>query len=133
MASLSDQIDRLSRNAKSIRSIVTKIGFLANGNRTEAGVAGPFTQAVLYKSLGDLIREVDPSELGLFNLVGSSRSGINRSNERDTRAVGNSEITRVEFPGATPLRQLPRRDDTQKPKELEPEVYAQAALKYLDR
>jgi len=129
MASLSDQIDRLSRNAKAIRSIVSKIGFLNNGNRTRAGIAGPFTQAVLYKPLGDLIRDVDPSELGLFNLVSPAGSGVI---DRDARAA-NSEITRVEFTGATPLRQPARKEEAQKSQELEPEVYAQAALKYLDR
>jgi hypothetical protein len=105
MTSLSDQIDRLSQCACSIKD--TTLGALKNNN--------PFTTAVLTTQLGDLIRDVDPSELGLFNLVPSS----------------DPEIKRVEFTGPTPLRKPTRRDD--KPPEIDPEVYAQAALKCIDQ
>jgi len=105
MTSLSDQIDRLSHCACSIKD--TTLGALKNNN--------PFTAAVLTTQLGDLIRDVDPSELGLFNLVPSS----------------DAEIKRVEFTGSTPLRKVTRRDD--KPPEIDPEVYAQAALKCIDQ
>jgi hypothetical protein len=125
MAALSDQTDRLSRNTKSIRSIAAKIG-----NHLGEGVAGPFTRAVLDTALGDLIRDVDLSEIGLFSLTDSTSAGTARAHERDAKGVENPELVRVEFPGSTPLRK--RRDDP-KPKEVEPEVYAQAALKYLDR
>jgi hypothetical protein len=135
MAALSDQIDRLSRNTKSIRSTTAKIGASGSGSHLGVGVAGRFARAVLSTPLGDLIRDVDPSELGLFNLVNPSSAGSARTHERDTRAASNPEIARVEFPGPTPLRKTAakKRDDMQKPKEFEPEVYAQAALKYLDR
>ncbi|KAI6038478.1 hypothetical protein EDC04DRAFT_3090761 [Pisolithus marmoratus] len=44
------------------------------------------------------------------------------------------EISRAGFPGATPLRRPPsKRAEVTKPREPEPEVYAMAALKYLDR
>lgn len=106
MASLSDQIDRLSRNTRAIRTITAS---------PSSPVSGPFTRAVLYTPLGDLIRDVDASELGLFSLPAS-------------------EITRAEFTGATPLKRAPyRRDDASKPKDFEPEVYAHAALKCIDR
>ncbi|KAG6891730.1 hypothetical protein C0992_006150 [Termitomyces sp. T32_za158] len=106
MASLSDQIDRLSRNTRAIRATTA---------RPSAAVPGPFTRAVLYTPLGDLIRDVDPSELGLFSLPAL-------------------EITRAEFTGATPLKRAPsRRDDASKAKDYEPEVYAHAALKCIDR
>ncbi|KAG6908383.1 hypothetical protein DXG01_004812 [Tephrocybe rancida] len=102
MASLSDQIDRLSRNTRGIKTTTAQAA---------TNVDGLFTRAVLSASLGDLIRDVDPSELGLFSLP-------------------ESEITRAEFTGATPLKKAPsRREDVQKQKDFEPEVYAQAALK----
>ncbi|KAG5646305.1 hypothetical protein DXG03_003902 [Asterophora parasitica] len=113
MASLSDQIDRLSRNTRAIR---------ATAAHTAASVVGPFTNAVLTANLGDLIRDIDPSELGLFSLQSSSAP------------TKPDEISRAEFTGATPLRRNPqRRDDTAKPKEVEPEIYAEAALKCIDR
>ncbi|KAG6862285.1 hypothetical protein C0995_015982 [Termitomyces sp. Mi166 len=106
MASLSDQIDRLSRNTRAIRATTA---------RATAADPGPFTRAVLSIPLGDLIRDVDPSELGLFSLP-------------------ESEITRAEFTGATPLKRVPsRRDDVPKHKDIEPEIYAHAALKCIDR
>lgn len=45
------------------------------------------------------------------------------------------ELTRIDVVSATPLRKQPasRRDDVKRPKEFEPEVYAEAALKYLNR
>ncbi|KAF5386257.1 hypothetical protein D9615_002432 [Tricholomella constricta] len=111
MASLSDQIDRLSRNTRAIRSTAAN---------TAASVAGPFTRAVLTAHLGDLIRDIDPSELGLFSL--------------QSHAAPTPEISRAEFTGATPLRKpSSRRDDAPKAKEPEPEIYVEAALKCIDR
>jgi hypothetical protein len=131
MAALSDRIDRLSRTTKSIQAIAAQIGVPSNGHSLEAGMARPFTRAVLGTTLGDLIRDVDVSELGLFSLVESSSAGETRAHERDARRNVHSEITRVEFPGPTPLKK--QRADQQKAKELDPEIYAQAALRYLDR
>lgn len=119
MSSLADQIDRLSRHTKSIKSTALSTA------SSSAGVAGPFTRALLEAPLGDLIRDIDPSELGLFNLVNPTK---NTHHDRDALEP---EITRVEFHGATPLRR--RKEETSKQKEIEPEVYAQAALKYIDR
>lgn len=121
MSSLADHIDRLSSTVKSIRSAAAAI---SDPNLTSEG---PFTRAVLHTNLGDLIRDIDSSELGLFTLVNPTTAS-HQDKAKD-------EITRVEFPGATPLRRPPaaRRDDAMRIKELEPEVYAQAALKYLDR
>jgi hypothetical protein len=114
MSSLSDHVERLTRLAKSINAAATAI--LASPN------SGLFTTAVLQTPLEDLIRDVDPSELGLFTL--QTRPGEQKE-----------ELGRVAFSGATPLRKNVRRREEGKRKEadVEPEVYAQAALKYLDR
>ncbi|KAG2342545.1 hypothetical protein BDR05DRAFT_934910 [Suillus weaverae] len=117
MPSLSDQIDHLTSLSKSIKASAD--GFPASD--------GLFTTAVLKTPLGDLIRDIDSSELGLFTLV---HPPSHVPTESEARGV----ISRVEFPGATPLRKPPsRRQETTKPREYEPEVYAQAALKYLDQ
>jgi hypothetical protein len=94
--SLPDKIERLSRTTKNIKSAAA-----------DRPPTGPFTAAILTAELGDLIRDIDPSELGLFQLTSQP------------------EITRAEFHGATPLRKHP--------KELDPDIYAQAALRYIDR
>jgi len=117
MSSLSDQIDRLAALSKSIKASTNAFPTLGT----------PFTTAVLNTALGDLIRDIDSSELGLFTLV---HPPSHVQTEPDTRGV----ISRIEFPGATPLRKPPsRRQEIIKQREYEPEVYAQAALKYLDR
>ena len=100
-------IDRISRNAKHIKEA-------AEANSS----VGPFTRALLTTDLGDLIRDIHPSELGLFTL----------QNEKEP------QVARVQFHGATPLRkQSIRRDDGCKSKEYHPEIYAQAALSYIER
>ncbi|KZP34297.1 hypothetical protein FIBSPDRAFT_1035367 [Athelia psychrophila] len=116
MSALADHIDRFSQTVKSLKTTVTAL--------SEPSPA-PFTRAVLSTPLGDLIRDVDHSELGLFTLVEAPHE----------KARVHEEIARVEFHGATPLRRpaAARRDDAMRIKELEPEVYANAALKYLDR
>lgn len=127
MVALADQIDRLARNTRNIKTTAATI---AAGDASNS-VAGPFTRAMLTTELGDLIRDIDPSELGLFNLVAPPNAA---AVDRDMQSAAAPEITRVEFHGATPLRRPPpKRDELQKTKEVEPEVYAQAALKYIDR
>jgi hypothetical protein len=118
MSALADHIDRFSSTVKSIRTTTSLLSDSPSDSQ------GPFTRAVLKTPLGNLIREIDSSELGLFTLV----TPTHQDKPKD-------EITRVEFHGATPLRRpaAARRDDAMRIKELEPEVYAQAALKYLDR
>ncbi|KAG2031292.1 hypothetical protein BDR03DRAFT_972865 [Suillus americanus] len=117
MPSLSDQIDHLTSLSKSIKAS-------ADGFPTSDGL---FTSAVLNTALGDLIRDIDSSELGLFTLI---HPPSHVPTESEARGV----ISRVEFPGATPLKKPPsRRQEMTQPREYEPEVYAQAALKYLDR
>ncbi|KIK91571.1 hypothetical protein PAXRUDRAFT_830719 [Paxillus rubicundulus Ve08.2h10] len=128
MPSLADQIDHLAATAQAIHASASAI---APSEDSPAPLAIPFTRAVLDTSLGDLIRDIDASELGLFTLVPAPDADVRKQPENGTRR---GEISRVEFPGATPLRKQPtRRDGMFKPKEYEPEVYAQAALKYLDR
>jgi hypothetical protein len=127
MTSLSDHTDRLLRVAKSIKFTTARTGLSGRV------VAGPFTAAVLHTHLGDLIRDADPSELGIFNLVHPAGPGANQAHDRDDGGSPRPEITRVEFPGATPLKKPLAREETQKRNELEPEVYAHAALKYMDR
>ncbi|CCM00833.1 uncharacterized protein FIBRA_02875 [Fibroporia radiculosa] len=124
MSSLSDHVDRISLLAKSIQS---------NSLAATPISSGPFTHAVLQTPLGDLIRDIDPAELGLFTLVPSARPPVDA--EVGGPQVG--EIARAEFHGATPLRRPPPhkvgRPDAQRMGEYEPEVYARAAVKYLDR
>ncbi|KAA1474250.1 hypothetical protein DENSPDRAFT_882650 [Dentipellis sp. KUC8613] len=127
MPSLADHIDRLTLTARSIRNSALATASTA----TSAG--GPFTQAVLTTPLGDLIRDIDPSELGLFTLVPPAPPN---AGTRDAEPAGAAaEIARIDVVSATPLRKHPaaRRDDILRPREPEPEVYAEAALKYLDR
>ncbi|KXN90213.1 hypothetical protein AN958_04703 [Leucoagaricus sp. SymC.cos] len=118
MPSLPDHIHRLAAITKNISQIVP--------NSTPADSSpGPFTSAILCSHLGDLIRDVDPSELGLFSLVQPQRAAVQE------RPV---EIERVNFHGATPLRRPnPRHDDASRARDFDPELYAEAALKYLDR
>lgn len=117
MPSLSDQIDHLTSLSKSIKASADEFP-------TSDGL---FTTAVLNTALGDLIRDIDSSELGLFTL-------IHPPSHVPTESEARGMISRVEFPGATPLRKPPsRKQEMTKPREYEPEVYAQAALKYLDR
>ncbi|KAI0281004.1 hypothetical protein BGY98DRAFT_960479 [Russula aff. rugulosa BPL654] len=118
--SLTDHIDRLTRTMKSVKDSASAI--------TEHNHSGPFTRAVLTSPLGDLIRDIDPSELGLFTLVPPPRVA--------TQSGPHQEVTRVEVVSATPLRKHPsaqRRDVLFPSKEPEPEVFAEAALKYIDR
>lgn len=121
MAFLSDQIDRLS---KSTRSINVAAGSIAGPSRSQS-----FTAAVLRVPLNHLIRQIDDTEIGLFSLV-DSHSG----HERTTSGRAAPELTRIEFQVATPLRRTQtRRDDGGKLKEQDPEIYAHAAFKYIDR
>ncbi|KAI9068409.1 hypothetical protein FKP32DRAFT_1672323 [Trametes sanguinea] len=123
MASLTEHVDRLSAIALSIRA--------AAAPPPRSTIPGPFTRAILETPLGDLIRDIDPSEIGLFTLVQPQQPAIPEAE------AANVEIARVEFLGATPLRKPPSarqpRADGQRPREHEPEVYANAALKYLER
>ena len=91
-----------------------------------------FTRSVLSTPLGDLIRDIDPSELGLFTLVPPPQ----QQSRVNVQSRPPPEITRVEVVSATPLRKHPsaqRRNVLVQPKEPEPEVFAEAALKYIDR
>ena len=97
-------------------------------------------RAVLATPLGDLARDVDPSELGLFTVMPQPGTGASTTvasmeitaDEPSASATHKTEVTRVEFLGATPLRRPPPGQRALE-KEKEPEVYAEAALKYLDR
>ena len=124
MTSLVEYVDRLTICAKSIRA--------AAAPPDNSPIPGPFVHAVLRASLGDTIRDIDPSEIGLFTLVQPSQPAV-----ADVEP-SNVEIARVEFLGATPLRKPPsskygKAGGSRAPREHEPEVYANAALKYLDR
>jgi len=124
MPSITDHIDRLTATMKSVKASASTI--------TQRNHPRLFTRSVLTTPLGDLIRDIDPSELGLFTLVPPP--------QQQTRVNAQSrpppEITRVEVVSATPLRKHPsaqRRNVLVQPKEPEPEVFAEAALKYIDR
>lgn len=136
-ATLNDHVDRLSQLANSIRSTASSDDNAFN-TVTRPGITGPFTRAILSTPLGDLIRDIDASEIGLFTLVQPPQPGVAlaSTHDKDSDQVGSSvgEIARVGFVGATPLRKPPAsRGGTQKGGEHEPEVYAYAALKYLDK
>ena len=122
---LPDHVDRLSLLAKSIR---------ANASAISPNTSGPFTEAVLRTPLGDLIRDIDPAEMGLFTLVALPQPVVS---ENDTALPGEGELVRVEFHGATPLKKPPApkpgRPEGHRTGEHEPEVYARAAVKYLNR
>jgi hypothetical protein len=123
MPSITDHIDRLTTTSKSVKASASAI--------TQHDHPRPFTRSVLTAPLGDLIRDIDPSELGLFTLVPSPLQPRVNTQTRPPQ-----EITRVEVVSATPLRKHPsahRRDVLIQPKEPEPEVFAEAALKYIDR
>ena len=115
-ALLSDQIDSLNRRTRSIKAVASQIAPTAPSTRS----LNPFTQAVLYAEIGDLIRDVEATELGLFTLIKSA--GTSDPNERQLR--------RVDFVGATPLKKVPARRE-ERAVEVPPEVYTEAALKFL--
>lgn len=119
MASLSDQIDHFTRNTRAIKA--------ASSQTAKPETLSAFTQAVLYTHLGDLIRDIDPSELGLFTLVENTVNPY----DKDARSAADPRITRAQFPGATPLKRRPMRQDPNP--EIEPEIYAHAALKYIEQ
>ncbi|KAF8828964.1 hypothetical protein HHX47_DHR3000991 [Lentinula edodes] len=121
MSALSDHIDRLAQSTRSIKSISASCG---------SSATGLFTRAILSAELGDLIRDVDSSELGLFTITTPSTVV---AHDKETRNQSGVEITRVEFHGATPLRRPTGRRDELKSKEIPPDVYAEAALKYMER
>jgi len=116
MPSLSDHIDRLAANAKNI-------SLAAHRASISTSPQGLFSGAILLTHLGDLIRDADPSELGLFSLVHPERVAV-----QDKPL----EIERINFHGATPLRRS-RPDDPSRARDFDPELYAQAAMKYMDR
>ncbi len=124
MASIVDHVDRISALARTIRASATP--------PSNVPIPGPFTRAILDTPLGDLIRDIDPAEIGLFTLVQPQQPVIPEVD------AGNVEIARVEFLGATPLRKPPsskpgKGEGLRQPREHDPEVYANAALKYLER
>ena len=117
--SLADHIELVSSVSKSIRT---------NASKPDDYTPGFYTNAALRTPLGDLIREADPSEVGLFTLVPPSSYGASTEEEGPGSAT---QVTRADLPSATPLRQRTGREI--KAQEREPEVYANAALKFLDR
>ena len=118
MPSLSDHIDRLAANTR-------KISAAAHRASISSSCPGLFAGAILLTHLGDLIRDADPSELGLFSLVHPERVAV------QDKPV---EIERINFHGATPLRKsYARHDDALRARDPDPELYAEAAMKYMDR
>jgi hypothetical protein len=118
--SLPDYIELVNSISKSVRT---------NGSELDDYTPGFYTNAVLRTPLADLIREADPSEAGLFTLVPPSPYGTGTVEEGEP--VSATHVTRVDLPCATPLRQRTGREI--KTQDHEPEVYANAALKFLDR
>ncbi|KAI0081999.1 hypothetical protein K474DRAFT_1634730 [Panus rudis PR-1116 ss-1] len=130
---LAEHADRLSELASAIRANAVNTAHAAEQDELGQSTAGPFTRAILKTPLGDLIREIDETELGLLTLEQPSQPLPSHAQD-ETIPPTKAAIERVQFPGATPLRKpSTRRDEFNRPREHEPEVYAQAALKYLDR
>ncbi|THV05315.1 hypothetical protein K435DRAFT_713400 [Dendrothele bispora CBS 962.96] len=121
MSEFSDLSDRLSRHAREIKK---------NALAIQSSTPGPFARAVLSTELGDLIRDADPSEIGLFTITRGSSKTLSHDKEAQN-ASGNVQISRVEFHGATPLRKSMTRKE--RGKESQPEDLAKAALKYIDK
>ncbi|KAH8993297.1 hypothetical protein EDB86DRAFT_3078779 [Lactarius hatsudake] len=122
MPSITDHINRLNQTTRIIKSAANAIN--------QSSHPGPFSRSVLSTPLGDLIRDIDPSELGLFTLLPPPQPAAPHQN---AQVPG---IARVEVVSATPLRKYPpahRRDVFTEPKKPPPEVFAEAALKYIDR
>ncbi|KAI9442522.1 hypothetical protein H4582DRAFT_2202611 [Lactarius indigo] len=122
MPSITDHINRLNQTTRLIKSAANAIN--------QSSHSGPFSTSVLDTPLGDLIRDIDPSELGLFTLLPPPQPAAPHQN---AQVPG---IARVEVVSATPLRKYPaaqRRDVFTEPKKPPPEVFAEAALKYIDR
>src|ERR1700677_3266195 len=105
MPSVTDLIDSLNQTTKLINSSANAIDLTRN--------SGPFSRSVLSTPLGDLIRDIDPSELGLFTLLPPPPPAAPHHNAQVP------EIARVEVVSATPLRKQPaaqRRDVFAEPK-----------------
>ena len=125
MSSLFDSIDRFSFTAKEIHSASLK---------TACTPTSPFARAVLKTQLGDLARDADASELGLFTVVPQGPTSNLNDDPDALSTVQKNDIARVEFLGATPLRKpAPGRRGATEVKEKDPEVYAEAALKYIEK
>ena len=122
--SLDAQIDRLSHAARTIRDSASSLTPLVE--------PGPFTRALLASDLEDLVRDIDPSELGLFTVV---HPPVAPRAELNTSVA--PEVARIDIVSATPLRKPPApRPDAPRgdaPGEHEPEVYARAALNFIDK
>src|SRR5579863_5733730 len=108
MSPITDHIDRLNTTMKSVKASASAI--------TQHNHPRLFTRSVLTTPLGDLIRDIDPSEVDLFTLVPPPppQSRVN------TQSSAPPEITRVEVVSATPLRKHPsaqRRNVLVQPKE----------------
>ena len=86
---------------------------------------------MLTMGLGDLARDIDASELGLFTIVEPPAARV-YADEQGTVDQSAPELARVEFHGATPLRQ-PTKGIPALRAEKEPEVYAEVALRYLQQ
>lgn len=119
MSSLTDFIDRLASNSKKVKLTASAI----NSNSRSSF----YTDAVLHTHLGDLIREVDDSEIGLFTLKQPAT--------HTSAGPTGPRIARTEFTTATPLRKQPPRHDKAKKaqSDFDPEDLARAALKYMDQ
>lgn len=124
MPSLLDHIDRFSFTSQAIYTSCQQVSI---------SPTGPYVRAALYTRIGDKARDIDESELGLFTLVTPTNAHGRAVDDEDAAGAAMSEVARVEFPGATPLRKPVGTGRAARSDEKEPEVYAEAALKYLDK
>lgn len=122
MPSLLDHIDRFTYLVKETQNAA---------ERTTEARASPLSDAMLDMGLGDLARDVDASELGLFSVAEPPAARV-YNDEDEAEAQTLPELARIEFHGATPLRR-PAAGLPHLRAEKDPEVYAEAALRYLQQ
>lgn len=111
--SLTDQIERLTNTLNRIKTTAESI-------KSTPLPEPDYTALVLRTPLAAIIRDIDTSELGLFTLVPDAKDA-------------SKKVARAEFHGATPLRKQAPANRSTGEREIPPEKYAEAALKYLDR
>ena len=100
MSSLTEHADRLTQIGQFIQLNASSTATRPDGN-LESSIAGPFTRALLETDLGDLIRDIDPTELGKkldrrsTLLLQASRSNTAKMNEKDLSAVEDPGIDSI--------------------------------------
>ena|ERR1700761_8979407 len=117
-AMLLDTIDRISTSAALIKKVTQE---------PEYDGPGAFSRALFNRDTQAVIRDVDDSELGLFTLENTSVAPDALASE--------PHVTMAKVTEATPLRKqrVRTRSQSGETPAYDPEVYAEAALRYLHK